>query len=149
MSSRLLHRLLPLALMAALAAGLSTAQRPNSRSWAREMVERLAGRLSLTESQKQQALAIYMALEEDTQPLERKIGEQRLALREAVRNGAPEWQIDQIAGALGALAGQVAALETKADAKFYALLNAEQREKWSMPFGGRGQGGWPKGPPPR
>lgn len=126
------------------------AQRPGGfRGWAREIVERWAVHLSLTESQKQQALTIYKNLEEETRPLERKIMEQRMALREAVKNGAPEWQIDQIAGALGALTGQVVALETKADSKFYSLLTPEQREKWAQPFGagGRGPGGWPKSPP--
>jgi len=149
MSNRAQRLLLPLALLGfALAAGL--AQRPGGfRGWAREIVERWAAHLSLTESQKQLAITIYKNLEEETRPLERKIMEQRLALREAVKNGAPDWQIDQIAGALGALTGQVVALETKADAKFYSLLTPEQREKWAMPFGGRGgPGGWPPKSPP-
>lgn len=141
--------LLLLALMvAAIAVGL--AQRPGGfRGWAREIVERWAVHLSLTETQKQQALRIYKDLEEETRPLERKIMEQRLALREAVKNSAPDWQIDQIAGALGALTGQVVALESKADAKFYSLLTPEQREKWARPFGGRGgPGAWPPKSPP-
>lgn len=149
MPQRATRYLMPLALLA-IAVGAAVAQRPGGfRGWAREIVERWAVHLSLTESQKQQALSIYKNLEEETRPLERKIIEQRLALREAVKNGAPEWQIDQIAGALGALTGQVVALETKADSKFYSLLTPEQREKWAMPFGagGRGPGGWPKSPP--
>lgn len=149
MTHRAQRLLLPLVvLIAGVAVGL--AQRTGGfRGWAREIVERWAVHLSLTEAQKQQALRIYKDLEEETRPLERKIMEQRLALREAVKNSAPDWQIDQIAGALGALTGQVVALETKADAKFYSLLTPEQREKWAMPFGGRGgPGAWPPKSPP-
>ncbi|MGQ9635467.1 MAG: Spy/CpxP family protein refolding chaperone [Bryobacteraceae bacterium] len=149
MTHRAERLLLLLALMvASIAVGL--AQPPGGfRGWAREIVERWAVHLSLTETQKQQALRIYKDLEEETRPLERKIMEQRLALREAVKNSAPDWQIDQIAGALGALTGQVVALESKADAKFYSLLTPEQRERWAMPFGGRrGPAAWPPKSPP-
>jgi hypothetical protein len=90
-----------------------------------------------------------MKVEEDTKPLEKKIGELRMALRDAVKNNAPEWQIDQMSGAMGSLTAQVTAIETKGQAKFYALLNAEQRQKWDQPFRGpmRGPGGKPGEPP--
>jgi hypothetical protein len=81
-----------------------------------------------------------MKVEEDSRPLEMKIGEQRMALREAVKNSAAEWQIDQMAGAVGALTAQITAIETKGEAKFYALLNAEQRQKWGQSFRGPGRG---------
>jgi Spy/CpxP family protein refolding chaperone len=144
------QRLARWTMLATLALGQMAAQpRGGFRTWARETVERMAARCSLTESQKQQALVIYMDVEHDSQPLERKIAEQRNALREAVKDNAPEWQIDQLAGALGSLTGQLAAIETKADSKFYALLNPEQRQKWNQPFPGpgRGPGGRPKAPP--
>lgn len=137
------------ALVASLALVQAAAQpREGSRTWAREMVERMAGRYALTESQKQQALVVYMKVEEDSRPLERKIGEQRMALRDAVKNNCPEWQIDQMSGAVGALMAQVTAIETKGEARFYALLNAEQRQKWDQPFRGpgRGPGGKPGNP---
>jgi Spy/CpxP family protein refolding chaperone len=122
--------------------------RGGSRTWARETVERMAERFALSESQKQQALVVYMKVEEDTRPLERKIGEQRMALREAVKNNSPEWQIDQMSGAVGALTAQLTAIEMKGEARFYALLNAEQRQKWDQPFRGpgRGPGGKPGSP---
>jgi Spy/CpxP family protein refolding chaperone len=108
----------------------------------------MAVRFALTESQKQQALVVYMKVEEDTQPLEKKIADQRMALRDAVKNNSPEWQIDQMSGAVGALTAQLIAIETKGQARFYALLNAEQRQKWDQPFRGpgRGPGGRPGSP---
>jgi len=146
------RRLARWTMLAALALGQATAQpRGGFRTWARETVERMAVRFTLTESQKQQALVIYVDVEHNSQPLERKIAEQRGALREAIKSGAPEWQIDQLSGALGSLTGQLAAIETKGDAKFYVLLTAEQRQKWNQPFPpgpGRGPGGRPMGPDP-
>jgi hypothetical protein len=144
------QRLARLALVASLAVVQASAQpRGGFRTWAREMVEQMAVRFALTESQKQQALVVYMKVEEDTRPLEMKIGEQRMALRDAVKNNSPEWQIDQMAGAVGVLTAQVTAIETKGEARFYALLNAEQRQKWDQPFRGpgRGPGGRPGIPP--
>lgn len=150
MTRRQGQRLARWALVALLALVPAAAQsRGGFRTWAREMVEQMAGRFSLTESQKQQALVVYMKVEEDSRPLERKIGEQRMALREAVKDSAPEWQIDQMAGAVGALTAQVIAIETKGEARFYALLNAEQRQKWGRSFRGPGRGpGIKPGNPP-
>ena len=129
------------ALVASLALAQAAAQpRGGFRTWAREMVDQMAGRFALSESQKQQALVVYMKVEEDSRPLERKIGELRMALREAVKNNSPEWQIDQMSGAVGALTAQITAIETKGEARFYALLNAEQRQKWDQPFRGPGRG---------
>jgi Spy/CpxP family protein refolding chaperone len=141
MTRRQGQRLARWALVASLALVPAAAQsRGGFRTWAREMVEQMAGRFTLTESQKQQALVVYMKVEDDTRPLEMKIGEQRMALREAVKNSSPEWQIDQMAGAVGALTAQVTAIETKGEARFYALLNAEQRQKWGQSFRGPGRG---------
>ncbi len=143
------QRLARWAVVASLALAPAAAQpRGGFRTWARQMVEQMAGRFELTESQKQQALVVYMKVEEDSRPLERKIGEQRRALRDAIKNNCSESQIDQMAGAVGALTAQVTAIETKGEAKFYALLNAEQRQKWDQPFRGpgRGPGGKPGNP---
>ena len=144
------QRLARWALVASLALVPAAAQsRGGFRTWAREMVEQMAGRFALTESQKQQALVVYMKVEEDSRPLEMKIREQRMALREAVKNNSPEWQIDQMSGAVGSLTAQLIAIETKGQARFYALLSAEQRQKWDQPFRGpgRGPGGRPGIPP--
>jgi hypothetical protein len=143
------QRLARWALVASLALAQAAAQpRVGFRTWARETVEQMAVRFALSESQKQQALVVYMKVEEDTQPLEKKIADQRMALRDAVKNNSPEWQIDQMSGAVGALTAQLISIETKGQARFYALLNAEQRQKWDQPFRGpgRGPGGRPGNP---
>ena len=150
MTRRLGQRLARWALVASLALAQASAQpRGGFRTWAREMVDQMAVRFALSESQKQQALVVYMKVEEDSQPLEKKISEQRLALREAVKNNSPEWQIDQMSGAVGSLVAQLTAIETKGETRFYALLSAEQRQKWDLPFRGpgRGPGGRPGIPP--
>jgi Spy/CpxP family protein refolding chaperone len=144
------QRLARWALVASLALVQAAAQpRGGNRTWARETVEQMARRFGLTESQKQQALVVYMKVEEDSRPIEKKIADQRMALRDAVKDSSPEWQIDQMSGAVGALVAQLTAIETKGEAKFYALLNAEQRQKWDQPFRGpgRGPGGRPGIPP--
>lgn len=135
------QRLAGWALVASLALAQAAAQpRGGFRTWAWEMVDQMARRFALSESQKQQALVVYMKVEEDSRPLERKIGELRMALREAVKNNSAEWQIDQMSGAVGALTAQITAIETKGEARFYALLNAEQRQKWDQSFRGPGRG---------
>ena len=135
------QRLARWALVASLALVQAAAQpRGGFRTWARETVAQMAVRFALSESQKQQALVVYMKVEEDSQPLEKKIADQRMALRDAVKNNAPEWQIDQMSGAVGSLTAQLTAIETKGEARFYALLNAEQRQKWDQPFRGPGRG---------
>jgi hypothetical protein len=134
-------------LLASVAPAQRTGQVHNMpRTWAQEMVSRLANRLGLSEPQKQQALVVYMNVEESSRPLERKITEQRRALREAIKNNASESQIEQISALLGSLIGQLTAIETKGESSFYGLLSPEQRRKWDQPFRGPGRG--PAGRPP-
>jgi Spy/CpxP family protein refolding chaperone len=54
---------------------------------------------------------------------------QRTALNDAAKSNAAEAAIDQLAAALGTTSGQLAAIHTKAFAKFYVLLTTEQRTK--------------------
>ena len=51
------------------------------------------------------------------------------ALNDAAKSNAVDAAIDQLAAALGTTSGQLAAIHTKAFAKFYALLTTEQRTK--------------------
>jgi hypothetical protein len=68
---------------------------------------------------------------------------------EAVRTNNPA-SIDQLAITAGTLSGQLMAVQRKADAAFYQILTAEQKEKFdSMPRGfGGGPGGMMGGPGP-
>jgi Spy/CpxP family protein refolding chaperone len=100
------------------------------KTWAEWRADGLAFMFTLTEPQKQQALVLFIALEQASRPLEDKLAQARKELREAVRNPALAQRIDQIAAVIGTLSGQVAALEAKTDVKLYALLTPEQRWKW-------------------
>jgi Spy/CpxP family protein refolding chaperone len=92
-------------------------------------IDFLATVLSLTDAQKTQATAIFDATETASTPLRETQATQRIALNDAAKSNAAEAAIDQLAAALGTTSGQLAAIHTKAFAKFYALLTTEQRTK--------------------
>ncbi len=72
----------------------------------------------------------------------RDAGTQRTALNDAAKSNAADVSIDQLAATLGATSGQLAAIQTKAFAKFYALLTTEQRTKLDeLHANGRGMRG--------
>ena len=139
MRRNLIWRFVAVALSAALMSGHAVAQPPfGPRTWSKERAERLARDLALTDSQKQQALALFESVERSTESLEDNLMRARKALREAIRNNAPPQQIDQLAASIGTLTGQVIAIEAKNDATFYSLLTPEQRQKYDQPDRGRG-----------
>ena len=92
-------------------------------------IDFLATVLSLTDAQKTQATAIFEAAETASTPLRETQATQRTALNDAAKSNAADAAIDQLAAALGTTSGQLAAIQTKAFAKFYALLTTEQRTK--------------------
>jgi hypothetical protein len=68
----------------------------------------------------------------------------------AVKNNATS-VIDQLSSAIGTLNGQVLAIQSKADAAFYAILTSDQQTKLDQSGGLNGPGGFgggPGGPPP-
>ena len=78
------------------------------------------------------------------------------AMRAAVKSGAAD-TIEQTAAQMGTLMGQITAIQSKADAAFYAGLSASQQtaandipEALGGPHGpgSPGGGGPPPGPPP-
>lgn len=92
----------------------------------------LAGYLGLTDSQKQQAQAIFDAADQASETVRGQLTSARDALRTAVKANQPDAELDRLAAALGAIEGQLAGIRAKADAKFYALLTAEQKEKYDQ-----------------
>lgn len=105
-------------------------------------IDFLATVLSLTDAQKTQATAIFEAAETASSSLRETQALQRTALNDAAKSNAADASIDQLAAALGATSGQLAAIQTKASAKFYALLTAEQRTKLDeLHANGRGMRG--------
>jgi Spy/CpxP family protein refolding chaperone len=95
----------------------------------RNRTDFLATVLSLTEAQKTQATAIFDAAETASTSLRETQALQRTALNDAAKSNAADASIDQLAATLGATSGQLAAIQTKAFAKFYALLTTDQRTK--------------------
>lgn len=98
--------------------------------------------LSLTNTQKTQAAAIFEQAQTASASLRETQGQQHAALQDAAKSNAADGTIDDLAATLGAKSGQLAAIHTKADAKFYALLTTEQRTKLDeLHANGRGMRG--------
>ena len=136
--------------MAALASGMMFAQAPASpaqpqapaqrrQQFRGRMFDRTAARLNLTDDQKQQAQSIMKSARESAQPITQQLKQNRVALRDAVKAGKSDADIDQLAASTGTLMGQATAIRTKAFAKVYALLTPEQRTKADQ-LGSHGRG---------
>jgi Spy/CpxP family protein refolding chaperone len=89
----------------------------------------MATRLNLTDDQKQQTRSIMQAAHESSKPVVQQLRQSRQAVREAIKAGKPDAEIDQLSANVGNLAGQVAAIRARAFARTYALLTPEQRTK--------------------
>lgn len=107
-------------------------------------IDFLATVLSLTDAQKTQATAIFEAAETASTTLRET---QAQALNDAAKSNAADAAIDQLAATLGSTSGQLAAIQIKAFARFYALLTTEQRTKLDeLKTNGRGIGELSFGP---
>jgi Spy/CpxP family protein refolding chaperone len=91
------------------------------------MFDRWAAKLNLTGNQRQQAKAILQSARQSSLPAAQELRQTRAALRQAVKSGKPDADIDQLSANAGRLSGQLIASRTKAFAKIYALLTPEQR----------------------
>ncbi len=119
---------------------------PDPQAMVRMRVELLAGRLSLTDAQKSTATTIFTAAQAASQNIQTALQEARKTLLGAIRNNDITG-IETQAATIGALTGQVTAIDGKAQAAFYAILTADQQAKYdSMPPGGPGGPGGPMGP---
>ncbi|SRR5579872_998160 len=116
-----------------LASGLLLAQAPapvapsQPPSQHRQMFDRMAAKLNLTETQTEQAKSIWRSARESSRPIAQQLRQTRVALRDAAKSGKSGLEIDQLAANAGQLTGQLAAVRTKAYEKFYAMLTPEQR----------------------
>jgi Spy/CpxP family protein refolding chaperone len=136
-------KLLALALLLSATAALTQGPRGHGPGGPRgNRIDFLATVLSLTDAQKTQATAIFDAAETASASLRETQASQRMALNDAAKSNAADAAIDQLAATLGATSGQLAAIQTKAFAKFYALLTTDQRTKLDeLKANGRGLGG--------
>ncbi len=101
----------------------------------------LAGYLSLTDAQKTQATAIFDAANTAATTAAGQLDAAQTALKTAIKATAADAEIDRLAAAIGTIQGQVTAIRAKAEAKFYALLTAEQKAKYYSMGSGAGGGG--------
>jgi Spy/CpxP family protein refolding chaperone len=129
-------------------AGLATlaAQSPTKSGSSRRM-DYLAGYLSLTDAQKTAAQAIFDAADTAATTAQGQMAAAQTALKTAIKTTAADAELDRLSAAIGTIQGQVTAIRAKAEAKFYALLTAEQKAKYDQM--GASAGGGPGGRGPR
>lgn len=99
----------------------------------------LAGYLSLTDAQKTQAQSIFTAADTAQQTASGALTAARTALHATIKANATDAEIDRLAAAVGVIEGQIAAIQTKAETKFYAILTPDQKTKYDA-LGSRGGG---------
>ncbi len=132
------ERLIRTATVAVLAAGMALAQTPAARPGPRGARPGIAQRgmlqrgvmrnLNLTDSQKQQAKAIFDQTRENTKPIREQLRQNREALRAAMQANDTV-QIQNLSAQQGTLRGQVMAAQAEAQAKFKAILTPDQLAK--------------------
>jgi Spy/CpxP family protein refolding chaperone len=126
------------------AAGLAFAQStttrtpPDPATIAKMRVNRLAAELKLTDAQQTSAVGIFTTAIASEQSVQTQLQTNHTSLAAAIKSNNTA-TIDQLSTAAGTLQGQLAAIEGKAEAAFYALLTAEQKTLYdAMPHGGPG-----------
>ena len=121
-------RIAGFAVAGALAAGLLLAQVPGFHRGER-MKQLLATQLELTDAQKIQAKTIFETARQQAEPVVQQLKQGHEAVAAAVKANKSDQEIQQLANAQGALAGQLGGIHAKAMAKFYATLTPEQKDK--------------------
>jgi len=124
-------RLLLIAAAALAGAGLVAAQglRRGFGGGPAHRLQMLATVLDLTETQKEQAKAIFEAARQQAEPAVAQLRQGHEAMEAAVKAGRSDAELQQIADRQGAWMGQVAGAYAKGFAKFYAILTPEQKAK--------------------
>jgi len=120
--------------MAALAAGMAFAQTTTTPAATGQgglklraaVRQRIIKKLNLTADQKTQVKTIMQQAKTASEPLRTQMQTNRQALTAAVQSNNAA-QIQSLAAAQGVLQGQVLAIRSAANAKFYALLTPDQQ----------------------
>jgi Spy/CpxP family protein refolding chaperone len=106
----------------------------------------LVGYLGLSDSQKEQAQAIFDAADQATETVRGQMTSARDELNAAIKANSGDTELDRLAAAVGAIHGQLTAIRAKASAKFYTLLTDEQKQKYDdLMSRGPGRGFGPEG----
>ena len=101
-------------------------------------VQSLTTLLGLTDAQASQATTIFTNAQTAATPIQTNLGDARQSMRDAVKSNDAA-AIDKLAATTGTLTGQLLAVQSKADAAFYAILTADQQAKLNE-LGGSGMG---------
>ena len=95
------------------------------------MRERVADVLNLTDAQKSQAQSLRLSLRAAVEPLRAQLRNNREAVKAAVDAGNAQ-QAGQLLVASKAVREQIKAAHESFQSQFAAILNAEQKAKWSV-----------------
>ena len=145
--SKLTSTLMTAALAVAMAQTTTTV--PDPAVEAQRRVNRLASELNLTDAQKTSAISIYTAAITAAQTIQTSLQTNRTSLRTAIKANDTA-SITQLSTTSGTLSGQLTAINSKAEAAFYALLTTDQKALYdAAPHGGAGGPGGPGGMGPR
>ena len=117
---------------------LTSSTPPDPATMVANQVARLTRLLTLTTAQAAQATTIFTNSLTAITPLETTLNTDRDSLHAAVKANATS-TIDSLSAAIGTLHGQILAIQSKADAAFYAILTADQQTILNSRggFGGR------------
>jgi len=123
---------------------------PDPATMVQNQVTRLTALLSLTTAQAAQATTIFTNAANAVTPIQTTLNTDRQSLDTAIEGNATA-TIDQLSSMIGGLMGQTTAIQSKAQAAFYATLTADQQSKLNAlgPMGmGPMMGPGPGVPPP-
>lgn len=116
---------------------------PDPATMVANRVAMLTAQLSLTDAQKASATTIFTNAANSAESIRTSLQSNRDSLQSAVQKNDTA-AIDQLAATFGTLQGQLTAINSKADAAFYAILTATQKTAYdAMPHGGPGGPGGP------
>lgn len=93
------------------------------------MIERMTEKLDLTAQQQEQVRAIHDEYGPQMRALHKKLWESRQTLHDAVKNGASDADIEQMATAQGELHSELIVLHAKLQRRIRNVLTEEQRVK--------------------
>lgn len=121
----------------ALTAAFAFAQNPHHAARAgagrQAMLERgfarMAQHLGLTDTQKEQAKAVFEQARQQAEPLRVQMKQNREAIAQAVKAGKPDAELQSLAATSGTLMGQLTAIHLQAMSKVYATLTPDQKQK--------------------
>lgn len=113
----------------AVATGLVFAQAHHGMWGGQHRLAFLTQQLNLTDAQQAAAKDIFAQARTESQPIMDQLKQGHEAVAAAVKAGKSDAELTQLSQQQGVLMGQLAAVHTKAMARFYAQLTPDQKTK--------------------